>query len=596
MRSSRTIVLAAWFSLALAAAAQGQEGDAAICAAGPVPEALAACTRMIEGKRGGADILARVHLDRAGLWRGFNASDKALDDYEAAIRLDPKLARAYLGRAAILTQRGERDRAIADDDTAIRLDPGFARAYLNRGANLAFKGERQRALADFETAVRLDPKDGLARFSRGALRDALGQDDGALADYDEALRLDPSLAEAHNNRGNLFDRRGDAARAMADLDAAIRLNPLYATAYVNRGNLWEKRGDLDRALADHEAAIRAEPAFGAGHNGKAWVLFRLGRSEEALPVAERALAIDPASAAALDTRGRIREALGAFDLASADITRALELDPSQGEVRQTLERLKARLKEAAAASPAGLPAGRPDALPGRERRIALVIGNSDYRAVPKLKNAENDARAIADGLKGLGFDAVRLVTNLKREALVEAFGAFSKEAESADWALVYFAGHGMEVNGTNWLVPTDAALTADRDVPFQAVPLDQALVAVEGAKRLRVVILDACRDNPFLAKMTRLVASRSLSRGLAQVEPSRGTLVAFAAKPGQVALDGEGSNSPFVTALLKHMATPGLEIDRLFRRVRDEVLRTTREKQEPWSNGTLPDEDFFFRK
>jgi tetratricopeptide (TPR) repeat protein len=593
MRPGLTFATLLAAAVAFAAPASAQKGDAGLCATGPVPEALAACTRLIDQKREPAGTLARAHADRAGLWRGIGAGDKGLADYDAAIRLDPKLARAYVGRAALLTQRGERDRAIADDEAAIKLDAAFARAYLNRGANLAVKGERQRALADFDTAIRLDPKDAVAHFSRGALRDAMGQDDLALADYDAALGLDATLPEAFNNRGNLWDRKGDATRAMADLDAAIRLNPGYATAYVNRGNLWEKRGDLDRALADHEAAIRAEPAFAAAHNGKAWVLFRLGRADEGLPAADRALALNPANAAALDTRGRIREALGEFDLASTDITRSLELDPGQGEVRESLARIKSRL-EAAAASPAG--AVRADAGRTRERRIALVIGNSAYENVAKLKNAEGDAQAVADKLRSVGFDAVQVATNLKREALVETFGAFAREAESAEWAVVYFAGHGMEVNGINWLVPTDAALKADRDVPFQAVPLDQALVAVEGARRMRLVILDACRDNPFLAKMTRLVASRSLSRGLAQIEPSRGTLVAFSAKPGQVALDGDGANSPFVSALVKHLGTPGLEIDRLFRRVRDEVLRTTADKQEPWSNGTLPDEDFFFSK
>jgi uncharacterized caspase-like protein len=172
---------------------------------------------------------------------------------------------------------------------------------------------------------------------------------------------------------------------------------------------------------------------------------------------------------------------------------------------------------------------------------------------------------------------------------------FAAVAEKADWAVVYFAGHGIEIGGTNYLIPIDAKLSFDRDVPFEAIPMDNVMSAVAGAKRLRLVLLDACRDNPFVNQMSRTVAGRSIGRGLAQIEPEAGTLVVFAAKHGQIALDGEKQNSPFASALVKRVLTPGLEVRRLFDHVRDDVLELTGRRQQPFSYGSLPGrEDFFF--
>ena len=161
--------------------------------------------------------------------------------------------------------------------------------------------------------------------------------------------------------------------------------------------------------------------------------------------------------------------------------------------------------------------------------------------------------------------------------------------------MVYYAGHGIEVGGTNYLVPVDARLRKDTDAEFEAVPLTQVLTAVRGARKLRLVILDACRDNPFAAQMRRTVAVRAVTRGLARVEPTGATLVAYAAKEGEVALDGEGQGSPFVLSLVKRLDEPGLEINKLFRLVRNDVLIATGGKQEPFVYGSLPPDDFYFR-
>lgn len=173
--------------------------------------------------------------------------------------------------------------------------------------------------------------------------------------------------------------------------------------------------------------------------------------------------------------------------------------------------------------------------------------------------------------------------------------AFAREADRADWGLVYYAGHGIEVGGVNYLIPVDARLTSDRDVELEGVSLTQVLGAVERARKLRLVLLDACRDNPFVSQMKRTLGTRSIGRGLASVEPEAGTLVVYAAKHGETALDGDGSNSPFAAALVKNVATPGLEVRRLFDFVRDEVLKATNRRQQPYSYGSLPGrEDFYF--
>jgi stage V sporulation protein SpoVS len=228
-------------------------------------------------------------------------------------------------------------------------------------------------------------------------------------------------------------------------------------------------------------------------------------------------------------------------------------------------------------------------------RIALVIGNSAYQNVPVLTNPSRDAGAVAAALRATGFKTVELKNDLGREALNDALHAFAAEADRADWAMVYYAGHGIEVNGNNYLIPVDAKLAIDRDVEFEAIPLDRVMSAVGGARKLRLVLLDACRDDPFANRMRRSIGTRSMGRGLASVEPEAGTLVVFAGKAGQIALDGE-DNSPFVASLTQRMMTPGLEIRRLFDYVRDDVLATTQRQQQPFSYGSLPgSEDYYFR-
>lgn len=227
-------------------------------------------------------------------------------------------------------------------------------------------------------------------------------------------------------------------------------------------------------------------------------------------------------------------------------------------------------------------------LAAAEKRVALVIGNAAYSRVAPLPNAANDSAAIAELLRKAGFDSVELRDNLGIGALRRALRDFSDRVRDADIAVLFFAGHGIEVNGTNYLIPIDAALDRDIDIEDEAVSLDRAIQLMEPARRLRLVILDACRENPFLRAMRRTLATRSIGRGLAKVDVvASDTLVAFAAKAGSTASDGEGQNSPYTRALVKHLTTPGLDLRLALGRVRDEVLATTPDRQEPFVYGSL---------
>jgi uncharacterized caspase-like protein len=207
-------------------------------------------------------------------------------------------------------------------------------------------------------------------------------------------------------------------------------------------------------------------------------------------------------------------------------------------------------------------------------RIALVVGNGAYRHVPALPNPGNDASDVAASLERLDF-TVRRVTDGTFEDMRRALLEFGQRARRAEIAVIFFAGHGMEIGGENWLVPVDAELRTDLDADHEAVALKSIMPMVAAASKLGLVVLDACRNNPFAAKMQRTVRMRAVERGLTRIEPSGSVLVAYGARDGTTAGDGSGRNSPFTAALLRHIETPGLESNFLFRNVRDDVLRAT---------------------
>src|SRR4051812_33166465 len=224
-----------------------------------------------------------------------------------------------------------------------------------------------------------------------------------------------------------------------------------------------------------------------------------------------------------------------------------------------------------------------------ERRVALVIGNSAYKNAATLSNTINDSTAIAALFKSVGFEVVISRNDLGVVDFKRSVREFLITAENADMAVVYYAGHGIEISGTNYLVPVDARLSRDYDVDDEAVSLDRIIWALQSVRRLRLILLDACRDNPFAAKLRSAGSSRATSRGgLAKIEEvGADTLVAYAAKAGSISYDGDGINSPYATALIRHLPAPGLDIRIALGRVRDDVVAMTGGRQEPFIYGSL---------
>ncbi len=224
-----------------------------------------------------------------------------------------------------------------------------------------------------------------------------------------------------------------------------------------------------------------------------------------------------------------------------------------------------------------------------EPRVALVIGNGDYRAagVPKLKNPVNDARAMAQELRDVGFKVIE-VEDADLKAMQTAFVEFSRALPHDGVALFYYAGHGMQLRGLNYLLPVDAKVESDDAIPFETFPMEVVTDRFNIAQsRIALVILDACRDSPFGRGL------RGLSGGLAAIDAARGTLISYATAPGGVAADGDSAHGLFTAELLKSMTAPGLEVEQLFRRVRASVVERSQGKQVPWESSSLVGEFYF---
>jgi tetratricopeptide (TPR) repeat protein len=590
-----------------------------------------------------------AYKDRGKAYHARGDLDRAIADYDQSIKfmlqmgshLDSwYLADAYTFRGSAYNNKGDYDRAIVDFDHAIKVDPKFGRGYNNRGFSYSEKGDYQRAFADFNRAVDLAPESPFVYRNRGAAYTETGDYNRAIVDLDQAINLDPTSADAYNSRGIAYSKKRDPARAIADYDQAITLSPQQAAFYSNRGTAYSDKGEYDRAIADFDEAIGLSPDFpnpysyrgfaygrkadfehamadldkaialnpdyAKGYSNRAAVEELRGDPDRAITDADVAIRLTPKDAFAYNWRGKARFDKGELDLAIADYDEALKLDHAFAEARQNRQAALAasqNQRKSQTVAP-GMAAPQPAALSepasslvSPERRVALVIGNSQYRTVGALPNPRRDAEAVADALRQAGFQSVELATDLDRDSMVKALRSFRDRADEADWALVYFAGHGIEINRINYLIPVDARLVDDRDVKAEAVSYEDLLNAIGGASALRLVVLDACRDNPFKERMRRTLATRSATdRGLARPpETEPGTLVVYSAKEGEVAEDGVGSNSPFARAFVAQLKVPGREVRRLFDYVRDDVLQATDKRQQPFTYGSLPGvRDFYF--
>jgi tetratricopeptide (TPR) repeat protein len=421
----------------------------------------------------------------------------------------------------------------------------LAKAFDGRGRAWVHKGDHDLAIADYSEAIRHDPTYSNAYNNRGVAWFKKGDNERAIADFDNALRLaqDETIrAQAYQNRGSAHHKKKDFDLAIQDFGQAISLNPKYAMAFNNRGVSFEVKGDLNSALADYRAASRLETENQV-------ILNNVRRVEQRL--VSGAAAPSPGSAVAVVAPQQAGPA-------------SATASPQQSQSVPPL----------AAATPVG-------------RRIALVIGNGKYQHAVALPNPANDARAVAKTLGEIGFE-VALGTDLDRGGMEGRLRDFLDKASSAQVALVFYAGHGLQVDGRNYLVPVDAKLETASDLNFGTVDLDRILASLEDPARANIVILDACRDNPLAHSFAAKTRSAAVGAGLAAYTSlGTGTLIAFSTAPGKVAADGEGANSPFTQGLIKYLRTPGLEVRQMLTRVRNDVAKATGEKQVPWDNSSL---------
>lgn len=636
-------------SIALASAALGllivgamapavaQTDDSKVCAGKDPKEAIAACTRVLDrknvsktdreralGYRGSAygklgeysraitDLSASIALNPNNKWtrneRAFSYNalrqhDSAIADLDAALKIDPKYAVAYNNRGFAYRGKGDNDRAINDYDQAIKLDPKYTICYNNRGVAYQSKGDIDRAIRDFDEALRLDSKYALAYANRGYAYYKKGDNDRAIDDFDQAIKINPDYQTAHLSRARAYFAKKDYRSSISDLDVLIRLNPRNTTALNLRGAAYRNIDDFDRAIADLSEAIRINSRHATAYANRGFTYRRMNDFNSAISDYTAAIRIDPKFAVAYYHRAIAHKLKGEVSQAYQDIVQAIALDSGYDAAIKERNTLRSMLASTTTGQqqtnpPPPVvtpPVVKPPVIAQRGPKVALVIGNGRYVNAPELPNPPNDARALAAALRGLGFKVIEGF-DLDGTEMREKIGEFSIAMEGASTTLLFYAGHGMQVAGRNYLIPIDARLERPSSLGIEAIAVNTILSDMESEKRTNLVFLDACRDNPLSRSLARSFgASRSteIGQGLALVSAGIGTLITFATSPGDVALDGSGNHSPFTAALLKYIGTPRLEVRSMLTRVRVDVMKATNERQVPWDHSALTGEFYF---
>jgi tetratricopeptide (TPR) repeat protein len=551
------LTLAILISNAAIAAAEPQAGEDLATCRDRQAEAQAratACDNLLKADKLGGKDKSLALVVRGNALINKRDYDRAIEALSSAIDLDPDNVGAINLRGLSHERKGEDDLAMADYNLAIQKRANFGYAYNNRGTIHLRRGALQSALDDFNLSIKYTPTFLLGWTNRARMRTLNKDFDGAIADFAAAEKIDPAAPQIAGNRCITYGMMGKYDQAFADCDGLIQKQPRNTFAINNRAEVNVMKGDLDAALKDYNTVIQLNPNSVRAHSGRGQIYER---------------------------RKDLAQARADYRAAAYSLTRFDEPD---------VARARAIAQERLAALTPQAPAG------STGRRVALVIGNGAYKNVHALPNPPRDAKMIANVLRDVGFQTVISVSDLSRDKFFEALQTFATEAENADWAVVYYAGHGFEIGGVNYLVPVDAKLAADRDAETQAVALEQVIAAVGAARKVRLVMLDACRDNPFAPAMQRTLSLKLVDKGFSNIEPGAGFMVVYAAKHGETALDGDGgADSPFATALAREIKVPKVEIRKLFDIVRDDVWSATKHEQQPFSYGSPPGrEDFYF--
>ncbi|MET3993305.1 caspase family protein [Bradyrhizobium sp. 482_C4_N1_1] len=551
------LTLAILISNAAIAAAEPQAGEDLATCRDRQAEAQAratACDNLLKADKLGGKDKSLALVVRGNALINKRDYDRAIEALSSAIDLDPDNVGAINLRGLSHERKGEDDLAMVDYNLAIQKRANFGYAYNNRGTIHLRRGALQSALDDFNLSIKYTPTFLLGWTNRARMRTLNKDFDGAIADFAAAEKIDPAAPQIAGNRCITYGMMGKYDQAFADCDGLIQKQPRNTFAINNRAEVNVMKGDLDAALKDYNTVIQLNPNSVRAHSGRGQIYER---------------------------RKDLAQARADYRAAAYSLTRFDEPDVARARAIA-----QARLAALTPQAPAG----------STGRRVALVIGNGAYKNVHALPNPPRDAKMIANVLRDVGFQTVISVSDLSRDKFFEALQTFATEAENADWAVVYYAGHGFEIGGVNYLVPVDAKLAADRDAETQAVALEQVIAAVGAARKVRLVMLDACRDNPFAPAMQRTLSLKLVDKGFSNIEPGAGFMVVYAAKHGETALDGDGgADSPFATALAREIKVPKVEIRKLFDIVRDDVWSATKHEQQPFSYGSPPGrEDFYF--
>ena len=502
--------------------------------------------------------------------------DGALASYNKAIDIDPDNVNYLNARGITYTNKGDDEHALADFESCLKMRPNFSNGFNNRGVIFMRKGDLPRAFDEFNQAVNFsasgNPSRQIHLYNRARVEGLQKKFDAALADYADALKVNPDNLQISNYRCVTYTDMGKFDEALADCNAVLAKSPKSTYTLTSRANAALGKGDLDAALNDYNQVLKINPNYVRAYAGRGQ-LFEKRRDTVAARydyrAASAALANNTDDIDTRIARSFAKERLAALVAATAPASAPAQVKPVPGN------------------------AATPPPVPGT-RKVALIVGNGAYKNVQQLDNPPRDAKLIADTFHGLGFATVTLAPDLTRDKFFAALHEFGVEAEKADWAVVYYAGHGMEIGGVNYLIPTDAKLAADRDAETQAVALEQVIAAVSGARKLRLVMLDACRDNPFEKTMQHTIALKLVGKGLSNIEPEAGFMVVYAAKHGETALDGEGTDSPFAVAVAHDIREPHVEVRKLFDIVRDDVWTSTKHGQQPFTYGSPPGRDDFY--
>ena len=562
-------------------------------------QTLEVCEQAVKSKGLSARDKARAYNGLGSVRDTAADYDGAIADYDKAIEADPTFADAYNGRGFSLRSKQEHDRAIADFTEAIRLLPDFKEAYNNRGWALIEKGEYDKAIADLNEAIRIDPKLVWSYNNRGWAYSEKADYDRAIADLDEALRLDPQMYWAYVNRGWSYAQKGEHHRAIIDLSEAIRLRPDNASGFNYRGSSYVELGNYELAIADFDAALKLEDQSVYVLRGDAYRL--KGDLAKAKEDYDRALEAYPAEPQSRLGRGLLAEAQGSKQDARAEYLLALSLDAKVAVQRiakaKAAERLIALNAELSPGTASTTPAPVKPAPVALGKRVALVVGNAAYEAAGRLINTVHDANAISQALKRLGFDVV-VATDVDARGFEKVLAEFTAKASGSDVAMFFYAGHALQADGVNYLLPVDAKLETEFALKREAISASDIIAVMEGSAKVNLVFLDACRNNPLAEKMKsmRVASGRtaSVGRGLAAVSGGHsGTLIVYSTEPNEIADDGSGRNSPFANALLENIEAPGVEIEVMLKRVTKSVREGTGNKQRPERLSKLETEFYF---